>query len=357
MSAGGGRRQLHPGAWWLWALGLAAAAMRTTNPILLALVFVVAAYVVAARRPSAPWGWSFRSFVWLGAFVVAIRVALQVVVGVRLPGHTLFSLPEVALPDWAAGVSLGGPVTLEAIVQASVDGFRLAVLLACFGAANSLASSARLLRCLPAVLYELGVAATVALTFAPQAVAAVGRVHEARRLRGRPTRGLAGVRGVALPVLEGALERSVQLAASMDARGYGRRATVPPAHRRVATGATLAGLLALAAGLYGLLGAAAPGALGLPVLAAGSALLAAGLFAGGRRTVRTRYRPDRWGAPEWVVAASGALAIAGVVVAGRLDPGSLAPSVFPLEAPTLPWAALAGIAAGLVPAVAAPEQS
>ena len=31
-------RALHPGAWWLWAVGLAAAASRTTNPLLLALV-------------------------------------------------------------------------------------------------------------------------------------------------------------------------------------------------------------------------------------------------------------------------------------------------------------------------------
>jgi len=35
-------RALHPGAWWLWALGLAAAASRTTNPLLLALVVAVA---------------------------------------------------------------------------------------------------------------------------------------------------------------------------------------------------------------------------------------------------------------------------------------------------------------------------
>ena len=34
---------------------------------------------------------------------------------------------------------------------------------------------------------------------------------------------LRGLRGIAVPVLEGALDRSLQLATSMDARGYGRR--------------------------------------------------------------------------------------------------------------------------------------
>src|SRR6185436_19367571 len=41
-------RALHPGAWWVWALGLATAASRTTNPFVLLLVVAVAGYVVAA---------------------------------------------------------------------------------------------------------------------------------------------------------------------------------------------------------------------------------------------------------------------------------------------------------------------
>ncbi len=45
-------RLLHPGAWWLWALSLAYAAMRTTNPVLLVTIAAVAGLVVAARRPA-----------------------------------------------------------------------------------------------------------------------------------------------------------------------------------------------------------------------------------------------------------------------------------------------------------------
>ncbi len=111
------RRALHPGAWWLWAGGLAAAAMRTTNPFLLALIIGVVAYVVAARRTSAPWARSFGSFARLAVVVVVFRMMIQILVGERLPGTTLFTLPSVALPSWMAGVSLGGPVTLEALVD------------------------------------------------------------------------------------------------------------------------------------------------------------------------------------------------------------------------------------------------
>jgi len=75
-------------------------------------------------------------------------------------------------------VSIGGPVTAEALLQATVDGMRLAVILLCFGAANSLASP---YRCCAAAGGPLrgGVAVTVALTFAPELVTSIARTREA----------------------------------------------------------------------------------------------------------------------------------------------------------------------------------
>src|SRR5207302_8616094 len=128
----------------------------------------------------------------------------------------------------------------------------------------SLASPYRLLRSMPAVLYELGVAVTVALSFAPQATVSAQRVREARRLRGRPSRGLSGLRGMAVPVLEIALERSLELAASMDSRGYGRRAPIAPARRRLAQVARLVGAVAATTRVYGVREEAAPGGIGFP---------------------------------------------------------------------------------------------
>ncbi|MDQ1679327.1 MAG: energy-coupling factor transport system permease protein, partial [Frankiaceae bacterium] len=255
-------RSLHPIAWWVWALALGATALRTTNPILLGLLVASAWFVVAARRPSAPWARSFGSFVKLGIAVILVRITLQMLFGARLPGRELFTIPSVDLPDWAAGVTLGGPVTAEAVVGAFNEGLQLAVLLTCVGAANSLASPYRLLRSMPAILYELGVAVTVALSFAPQATLSAQRVREARRLRGRPSRGLAGLRGMAVPVLEIALERSLELAASMDSRGYGRRPPITDRQRRLAQMATLLGATAATIGVYGVLDGAAPGGVG-----------------------------------------------------------------------------------------------
>ena len=329
------------------------AALRTTNPVLLGLILAVVAFVVASRRSDAPWARSFSAALRLAVLVVVIRVVFQILFGYRVPGTTLFTVPSVDLPDWAGGVSIGGEVTLESLVMAAVQGLRIGVLLCCFAAASSLCSPYRLLRSLPSVLYEAGVAVTVALTFAPQAVISARRVLDARRLRGRTGRGLAVLRDVALPVLEGSLERSIALAASMDSRGYGRRGEATRAARRLGSALLLGGLMAAAVGAYGLLDPGAPFLLGLPTMALGSLCLAGALVVSGRHSQRTRYRPDPWAGPEWLTLASGVAVVLGMVVAGRMG-GDLDPSFQPLELPEVPIAAVVGILAAALPAVCTP---
>ncbi|MER6800971.1 MULTISPECIES: energy-coupling factor transporter transmembrane component T [Streptomyces] len=348
------RASVHPGAWWLWALALGTAATRTTNPLLLALLITVSAYVVATRRPNAPWARSYGAFVKLALAVLLVRLLFAVVLGSPVPGtHVIVHLPEVPLPDWAQGIRLGGRVTAEALTFALYDGLKLATLLICVGAANALANPSRLLKSLPGALYETGVAVVVALTFAPNLIADVQRLRAARRLRGRPDKGLRGLLHVGLPVLEGALERSVALAAAMDARGYGRSAEVPTAVRRTTAALTLGGLLGVCAGTYGLL-TAEGGTYGLPVLLAGLAAALAGLWLGGRRSLRTRYRPDRWDARAWLVTGSGAAVAALLTLAADRDPAALHPGVVPLVAPALPLWPAAAVLIGLLPAFVTP---
>jgi energy-coupling factor transport system permease protein len=154
-------------------------------------------------------------------------------------------------------------------------------------------------------------------------------------------------------VLEGALERSVALAAAMDARGYGRSAQVPAPVRRLTAALTLGGLLGVCAGTYALLAAQGAG-FGVPVLLVGLAAALAGLWLGGRRSVRTRYRPDRWGARAWLVSGSGIAVAVLMIRAASADPGALDPPAVPLTAPVLPlWPALS-LLLGLLPAFVAP---
>ncbi len=347
-------RALHPGAWWVWALGLATVATRSHNPLVLGLALAVAGYVVTARRSDAPWARSFAVFLKLGLVVLTIRFVAQVVFGNAVGGTPLFTLPEVALPDWAAGVSLGGAVTLESVATAFYEGLRLATLLACIGAANTLANPRRLLSSLPAALYEVGLAVVVALSFAPSLVGSVHRIRSARRLRGRPDRGLRSLLSVAMPVIEDALERSLALASAMDSRGYGRRADVPLGTRRLTAALTLCGLLGIAFGVYAVLDSGSAVTVAVPALVVGVLAAVAGIVLGGRRAVRTRYRPDPWALPEIATAASGALAATLAIVSAALDPVAMMPTTDPLTVPTLPLLATAGVVLALLPAWVTP---
>ncbi|MGA5729124.1 energy-coupling factor transporter transmembrane component T [Streptomyces seoulensis] len=355
----GGRRlprTLHPVAWWVWALSLATAVSRTNNPLLLVLVLAVLGYVVTVRRTDAPWARGFKYYLYLALTVVAIRVAFRAVfaTGITPHDHFLFSLPHIPTPDWYAGIQLGGPVSLEAVLSAATDGLRLACMLCCIGVANSLANPKRALRVLPGALYELGVAVTVAISVAPQLVQSVQRVRRARKLRAGNTQGLRALRGIVVPVLEDALERSLRLAAAMDCRGYGRAGTATPRSRRITGALMLLGMCGLCAGAYGLLDATAPAFLGLPAMAVGAALCVAGLRLGGRRVTRTTYRPDPWLLPETVVAGTGVLSA--VVLFSNLgyDPAQLNPTYYPLSWPALPLVPTAAILLAGAAAFAAP---
>ena len=347
-------RLLHPVAWWVWAVGLATAASRTTNPLLLVLAVAVAGYVVSARRESGAAS-PFGAFLRLGLAVIALRVVAEVLLGGGIGGRTvLFTLPEVPLPAASGGLRIGGQVTLEELLAAVYDGARLAAVLACVGAANALASPRRLLRHVPATLYEIGTALVVALTYAPQLVEDARRVRAARRLRGRAGRGPREMARLAVPVLEGALDRSLHLAASMESRGYGRSVHRTVRGRRAATTLSLVGLSGVVAGLYGVLDAGSPPLLGLPLLLAGAVTSGLSLVVGARRDPRSRYRPDPWALPEWVVAGSGVLGAALVVLAAQAAEPGLVPQTSPATFPVLPPLAAVGVLLPLVASVAAP---
>ncbi len=347
-------RGLHPGAWWIWALCLAIVASRTTNPVLLLLIVAVAARVAVSCRTPGPWSRALGMFLMLGLVVLGIRVVFHILLGGVGGPTTLFTLPEVPLPAWAASVRLGGKVSAEGLTQVLYLGMQLATMLCCVGAANALADPRRLLRSVPTALYEVSVAVTVGLTLAPQLAISAMSVRRARALRGAPVRGRHALRTLLVPVLEEAFERSMHLAATMDARGYGRAGAVTAGERRITGGLMLTGLLGLCVGAYGLLDSSAPTALGFPTLLVGVGLSAVGLRLASRRLHRSRYRPARWDARAVSVALSGAAAVVVIVLVqafGAADAELLVPVTTPLAFPAVPLVPAVAVLGALAPLV------
>jgi len=347
-------RDLHPVAWWIWALGLAAAASFTTNPLLLLLIVGVAAVAVALRRSDQPWADSFRLYVILGIVIVVVRVGFRLLFGTGVPGTVLLDLPEIGLPDWAAGIVLLGPVTRESLLAGLYDGLRLAAIVISIGAANALANPKRLLRSVPPALYEIGTALVVAVTMLPQFADSVRRVRAAQSLRGGDTGRMRGLRRFLVPVLEDALERSLAMAAGMDARGYGRAGSVSTAQRRRTGAFMLLGLIGVCVGTYAVLDPTAPRWLAGPMLVAGLLVAGLGFISAGSRVQRTRYRPDPWRWPEVAVVCGGVVV---GYVAWLLNRQQLAIAYPPLDVvPHVNLPGLLALGAALAGALCAPDQ-
>ena len=342
-------------------MAAAVAASRTTNPLLLVLLIAVVGWVAAERRE--PSGQSIlAAFIGIALAVVLFRVLLMALLGNGVVGPTVIvSLPVIPLPDWLAGVRLGGDVSAEATLYALYQGLQLAAILVCVGAANALASPRRLLRYLPATLYDVGTALVVGLTFVPQLVADARRIQRARQLRGHSGRGLREVGRLIIPVVAGGLDQALALAASMESRGYGRAAGRDVRRQRRASAMTILGLIGALAGSYGLLDGSASPLLAAALVGGGAATAGEALWYGAGRDRRTRYRREGWGLPETLVVALGVLA-AGVLIVGQQSgwPG-IDPPQMPLAWPQVPEPAVPailalGLAGVLTPAPTAPDR-
>lgn len=211
-------KSLHPLTWWLWSIALIVTVIRANSALFSALVIAGAALIVWRWAGDFPWSQSFWFSLRLGTFILIVRAITGVLIGVPIPGTKIFELPILPLPDWMAGIRIGGVITEERLTSSLHEGLIIVSVIALFGAAVSLTSPHKMLRVLPVIVYEFGVAIVIATSSLPQLVSSYSRIKRARILRGDEK---AKFKSIALPLLEEALAKSLDLAAAMDSRGYG----------------------------------------------------------------------------------------------------------------------------------------
>ncbi|MEY3737153.1 MAG: hypothetical protein RLZZ251_869 [Actinomycetota bacterium] len=227
------QRIRHPARAWLWAVGglLLLLAGRSEHPESLSIALIAAAIGMVMMTPLAP----YRRRVFYLALVLSltailIRLLAAILIGVPMPGRTLFVIPEVQLPDFLVGIRLGGPVTSQRLTSALSEILVFAAIIVVLASASAVTTPYRLLRVLPQRFYGLGLATSIAASVAPQTASSISRVNLALRMRGDQSRGLHRARRVLMPVLEESLERSIDLAAALEVRGYGSR-SMPTRYR------------------------------------------------------------------------------------------------------------------------------
>jgi energy-coupling factor transport system permease protein len=218
----------------LWSF--AAIAFVVANPIVLAgcaMAVATAGIAAGARRAlalAARWG------VTLGVVIVAVNVVAS------QRGDTIL----VRGPD----LPLLGPIDIsaEALAEGGVLALRIAIVIAAFAIHTACVDPDRLLRLARPVARRSALTATLIARLAPLAAADHARVREAAALRG-PAAAPVGRAALLRRLVAGSLDRAVDVAATLELRGYAGAAPGRAARRPRAPGDlsfALSGLLALA---------------------------------------------------------------------------------------------------------------
>ena len=290
-----GSNPLHAGAWAFWLLATLIALAVTRNPVYIGLILgwiavvwraASAAHIMNPERavPLSP--------VRFGIVVVSISAIFNALM-VQAGGVVLFRLPA-ALP------LVGGAFTLEGMVYGALNGLVLTGLYAAFLLVNRVLPVRDMVRLAPRAYYSVSIVVSMAVTFVPATLRQYEQIREAQAIRGHRIRGLRSWLPLLLPLLTGGMERALQLAEAMTARGF--TGTDRPGSRAGTQAAIVVGLALFAAGLLLRL-AWGYAAAGLIVMAAGAALVTVSVWAAGRAHPHTVYRPAPWQPQDWLTVA------------------------------------------------------
>lgn len=201
-----------------WSAACLVIVLATTNPVYKLLVLAAALTALVAGA-----GLRRMSRLLIAASLVAAFAVVLNFVSAHVGETTLFALPQ-SLP------AIGGPYTLEALAYGAVGGVTIAAAILAAAPFSLLLESHEVVDALPASLARTGSIVAAALNLVPAVGATYTQVSEAQRMRGWQPRGPRSWAEVTVPVVLTSVESSIQLAESMDARGFGsgRRTHMQP---------------------------------------------------------------------------------------------------------------------------------
>ena len=212
---------MNSATWWIWSIALAAAALRGGENLIVMITILIFIFVVAKRGTDTLWGNSFKFALQLALLAVVVRFIFAVIIGTYLPGNVVFTLPQLQMPEWLAGVRIGGEVTEQRLLSVLDESLTFALIVIAFGAATSLSSPIQIIKMMSSRLYLFGVTLIIAVSVLPQILASYQRIKMARKFRGEEKISLRNFNKVLTPVLEESLERAIDLSAAMESRGFG----------------------------------------------------------------------------------------------------------------------------------------
>jgi len=192
-----------------WSAACLFIVLFTTNPAYKVLVLAAAIASLAAGAGLNRMRGILTAIVLIAAFATALNF-----VSAHLGRTTLFTLPP-QIP------ALGGPYTLEALSAGLSGGITVAAAIVAAAPFSLMLASHDVMDALPSALSRTGAAIAASLNLVPSVATSFVQVSEAQRLRGWRPRGPRSWAEVVVPVVLTSVESSIQLAESMEARGFG----------------------------------------------------------------------------------------------------------------------------------------
>jgi energy-coupling factor transport system permease protein len=196
--------------------------LSTSNPAYKAAV-LGAAFTVLATSAGIQ---RMRRLVIGVAFVAAFDILLNFA-SAHLGRTVLFALPD----GWPA---VGGPYTLEGLAFGASGALTIAAALLAAAAFTLLVAPHEVMDALPRALSRSGTLIAASLNLVPAIARSFTDVSEAQRMRGWRPRGPGSWAEVLVPVVLTSAESSIQLAESMEARGFGSGPRTAYRRRRIA---------------------------------------------------------------------------------------------------------------------------
>ena len=245
-----GRSPLHlasPGVAVAFLGSFALIAVAFSSPVVLladGIAVVLCGYAAGARR----------------AVVAALRLAIPLMIVMVVVNGLVYHRGETVLwRGWDLPVIGSTDVTLESLVAGGAIGLLVVVVILVFAVYSACVNPDRVLRALRPLARRSALTAGLVVRMVPLAAADLQSLREAAELRG-PGAEPVGRAAMARRLLEGSLDRSIDVAATLELRGHSLGARLQPGREAngpavplllAAAGVVAAGVAALALGAGG----------------------------------------------------------------------------------------------------------
>lgn len=273
--------KIHTWAWLGWLIAGLVVISSTRNPVYLIIFDLILLILQSSIKQTG------RNLP-----ITTLKFAASVLVLSTLFNMVISRFGETVLLRIPAQIPLlSGPVTLEAVIFGFTNGLVLTGMFTLFTIINRVLPIQVIVRLIPRFLQPVALVTTIALTFIPATQKQFAAIREAQAIRGQRIQRLSDWLPLFIPLLIGGLERSMQIAEAMTARGFSasskkKAPLVVPLLSVIALLLITGGWLLQLTGRFG--------QIGIVLILVGFVFLIILFIFRSRQIRKTRYREEIW---------------------------------------------------------------